>query len=78
MITLSVHVRNVVLHTFVLVPRHGTMILINSHVKVIFYMFQLCSNTFVLVKHIYNKTIQKKKSVELAFLLRIDEYFIYI
>ena len=38
-----------------------TMILINFNVKIIFYMFKQCSNTFGLVKYIYDGSIQKEK-----------------
>ena len=41
-------------------PMSQYLILINFNVKVIFYMFQQFSNTFGLVKYIYEEAIQKR------------------
>ena len=61
LLTLSAHVQDMVFVFFALVRCHGSMISIDFNRKVLFYMYKQYSNTFGLVKYIFDGNIKKRK-----------------
>ena len=59
--SLCAHLQKRGFRIFALIRCHGSMISKDFNRKVLFYMYKQYSNTFRLVKYIYDGNIQKRK-----------------